>query len=377
MTLDTLIVQPNDAAAPAIREHFDSVQSLRGIAAALVVLYHAQGNVLLRYSDHYSLLNSFYALRDFGGLGVDIFFVISGFIMVHTSRNYFGVSNAGVNFMLRRLIRIAPMYWLVTAFIISLLTFAPSVFSTLKLQWPHVIQSVLFLPTQNSAGEYAPVLNVGWTLTYEMYFYILFALLLAFPMRVSLIATTVLFAASALSRHFYYLGGPYGYVLQNDILLEFVTGEWIAYWMVIGGRMKKGLAYGLLAVAIVAFAVTIMVGPLSGIRFPDQGIPAAILLLTVVQLEQIGVLRCPRWLTEIGNESYSLYLIHIIVLAAFFKLMVAAAVANYVPVDLFIPAGVLISVVAARPSYLLVEKPLTAWLTATAAALRARKPSFG
>jgi hypothetical protein len=121
-----------------------SIQVLRGIAAVMVVLFHVCGFQI-------------------GAAGVDIFFVISGFIMFHTNRNVFGLTGAAILFLKRRILRIAPLYWLCSAF-----AFWPGV------ELKSLVASVLFVPVRSEDGSIHTVLAPGWSLNFEMFFYIVF-----------------------------------------------------------------------------------------------------------------------------------------------------------------------------------------------------------
>jgi exopolysaccharide production protein ExoZ len=125
-----------------------SIQILRAAAALGVLLDHAG-----RWLDVAPIV-------DIGAAGVDLFFVISGFIMVYTSERLFGQTGAPQRFLARRIIRIVPLYWTLTAFA-ALVLFGFG---------PNTLGSYLFIPTHRG-----PILTVGWTLNYEMMFYSLFA----------------------------------------------------------------------------------------------------------------------------------------------------------------------------------------------------------
>jgi exopolysaccharide production protein ExoZ len=149
----------------------NAIQGLRGIAALLVVADHS----LLRFSEwtNTQALKSdhlLYVAELLGRHGVEIFFLISGFIMTVTSYEEFGKHNAPANFLWRRIVRIVPLYWLITALVIGQLVWrghAPNP------AW--VAKSLAFIPYENEAGSWQPLLRRGWTLNYEMFFYALFA----------------------------------------------------------------------------------------------------------------------------------------------------------------------------------------------------------
>lgn len=341
-----------------------SIQSLRGIAALLVVLAHALRSAGLTFHGHTSALAGFFHLRDFGTIGVDIFFVISGFIMVYVNHDAFGRPRASMDFIVRRLIRICPLYWLLTALLVLLLYFAPQGFNTLRFQPAHVVRSFLFIPTTNSAGEFFPVLIVGWTLSYEMYFYAIFALLLPTSLRWSLASTAVLFVVTTLAGYWQPHAGPVSHAFFNPILIEFVLGECIAYGLLQGRALAPRAAAGVGALVLAIFAIQIVAGPLVRSHLIDRGLPSAALVLALVSLEHRRRLPVPGWLKRAGDESYSLYLTHVITIAVLAKVCVALRVTRWLPVDAVILLGLALAVIAAHFVYRGVERPMTRRLNA-------------
>jgi exopolysaccharide production protein ExoZ len=166
-----------------------TVQALRAVAAASVVMHHDLA-VLIRkagYAPTFSVV---------GAAGVDLFFIISGFVMIYTHFDVFNTPGAGASFARRRVVRVAPLYWIVTTATVVLLIVIPNVFSSVKLVWANVVFSYFFLLSQLPSGDINTVVIVGWTLCFEAYFYLVFALLLHLPRRYFL-ATSGLVLASA------------------------------------------------------------------------------------------------------------------------------------------------------------------------------------
>jgi len=153
-----------------------SIQALRAIAASLVVVLHTYA-----YLEARDLISSTPDLVESGRAGVDIFFVISGFIMTYISGDSFGKPSASKDFLIKRIIRIVPIYWFYTLIMAALLLLVPHLFSDGKsFDLTHAITSFLFIPWENNSGFLKPVLQVGWTLNFEMYFYLIVTLLLFF-----------------------------------------------------------------------------------------------------------------------------------------------------------------------------------------------------
>ena len=154
---------------------FVGVQVLRGIAAMLVVLCHASQMV------HYRL--GVGEVLFFGASGVDVFFPISGFVMAVTTRRYWGQAGHALDFLVRRLIRIVPIYWGATLLKLLLIVALPAVVGATRLDAWHVTASFLFIPAFDAEHKAFPVVPIGWTLNFEMLFYLLFAAVLALRLQ--------------------------------------------------------------------------------------------------------------------------------------------------------------------------------------------------
>ncbi len=157
-----------------------ALQVMRGIAASLVVVDHS----ILRHVEwaDYPLIMKVAAPYS-GTLGVAVFFVISGFIMMHTAGNQFGKNGASLTFLRKRIVRIVPLYWAATALEVALRLRKGGVIDPQAL-----LASLFFIPVPVAPGDYMrPLLGVGWTLNYEMFFYCIFAATLHFRRKVGLI----------------------------------------------------------------------------------------------------------------------------------------------------------------------------------------------
>lgn len=146
------------------------IQYLRGLAAMMVVWHHSISQVA--GSERYLS-----RIPEFGPYGVDLFFMISGFIMLVTT---WEKPISPLEFMRHRIQRVVPLYWAATLLIILAAIFAPSAFKALKYDATSILKSLFFVPYESLArpGEIFPLLVPGWSLNYEMFFYVIFALLL-------------------------------------------------------------------------------------------------------------------------------------------------------------------------------------------------------
>ena len=198
------------------------IQYLRGIAALVVVWHHARGQL-----PGLSLLLP----NEFGAHGVDLFFVISGFIMVLTTT---GKEATPWQFFKRRLVRVAPLYWLVTTALVTLTVLAPNLLNTVKPTPGTTLMSLLFIPhlSIGNPGMVWPILVPGWTLNYEMFFYALFALSLFAPHPLVLLLS-ILAALVAFGQASWAVADPILTTYTSPLLLEFAVGAcigrlWIA-----------------------------------------------------------------------------------------------------------------------------------------------------
>jgi peptidoglycan/LPS O-acetylase OafA/YrhL len=286
---------------------FYSVQYLRACAALLVLFAHA-------FSYQIGIDNPIIVTA--GRLGVILFFVISGFIMVYITGN--GPFSAPT-FLKRRAIRIIPLYWLFTSVAALLAAFAPSLFQTTVFTWPHYLQSLFFVVHQAPERDgVSPILSLGWTLNYEAYFYIAFAVLAFLSVTSRAFVLTVFFIAMWLAG---LLMAPANPVLQfylNASPVAFVIGMWIGRRYLDGGfasDTRYAWLLGLVAAAGVALAFVDDGTPLmTQISFAGQVMWAASLLHLGLILEP----KLKHWslLEELGNASYALYLSHIFVIGA-------------------------------------------------------------
>ncbi len=160
-----------------------------------------------------------------GGAGVDLFFIISGFVMIYSSRELFGSAKSAVIFARLRLIRIVPPYWIATTILI-LIVGAPSM--------DHLLKSLLFV----TDGE--PFLAPGWTLNFEMLFYALFACFIFLPMRTAIKWLSGTIIAIVLIGP--YTGISYIHYVSHPILLEFVAGVLAGFAFIKGLRLDRRMS---------------------------------------------------------------------------------------------------------------------------------------
>lgn len=342
-----------------MQRKLESIQVLRAVAASLVVLFHTQMLMHIyegRYGLPPSLLTSAEGYLLFGQCGVDIFFVISGFVMAYITFDNFGLKQAAIPFLRRRIARIVPAYWFFTSIMAFLLFSFPNLFSTASFDLRGLIFSYLFIPYTPSSLNSAPILAVGWTLSYEFYFYILIALgLIIFTRKQFLIGMGCFFLLSIfLPLPF---NGPIIHLISNPLLLEFYAG------FLIGTAYKNGVELSIWAVLVclVGGIVLFILGVMEQfpfIRIMTWGLPSALLLAGSVFGEKSLNMNWPRWLLSLGDGSYSLYLSHPLLLPGIGKVCVSLGFFTWFSPTVFIVFAWLICCAAGHFFYLFVEKPL-------------------
>lgn len=289
-----------------IRFDYRSIQYLRGVAALAVLLYHLDVQ--------FTRLGNQSFMPDVLASGVDLFFVISGFIMWVTTQDD---AITPLSFYRKRLVRVVPLYWIITSVIVVAALVLPGIVQSAQFDLWHVVASYLFLPYPSPIdGALNPILVPGWTLNYEMYFYAVFALTLLLPRKPRL------YAVSALLLLIVFLGlvfTPETPALQfwtSTMLLEFLFGI-AAGAVLVSGRFDKASWLGW----------AILIGGAVGLGFSEFlewggsrafffGVPCAAILFGAAILDRARAV--PRWRVPklLGDASYSIYLSHGLTLSA-------------------------------------------------------------
>lgn len=339
-------------------DHFVGVQVLRGVAALLVVVFHAG----LMLHDRFPAIGDNWLLR-FGAAGVDIFFPISGFVMLLSTRALLGRADAWRVFLRRRIIRIVPLYWLATTAKVAALVIAPALALHATLDPWHVAASYLFIFAEDSRGVAQPVVPIGWTLNYEMFFYAVMVLVLFW--RRALVPWTVGLILGAAAGSFVVPRGTTPLLVCHPIILEFIAGMGIALLVERDRRLQPAPALGTAAIALGLLVASDAVdsATVERWRLLVWGLPSALLLYAVVSLERHVVGRfwyLPRLL---GDASYALYLSHgfvLPILAVIFSRLGLAGPAWGGPL---FALAILASIAVGIATHLWVERPVTEWLS--------------
>ncbi|MDI3398613.1 acyltransferase [Pseudomonas sp. V88_4] len=278
-----------------------SVQALRALAAWAVVCHHFM-QIFFDFEARGPIGQLFI---DKGAVGVDIFFVISGLVIFLSTE---GKALPPARFLLYRLFRIVPAYWLYTVLMALLVVFARPLLPDQTVDWSHLLLSLLFIPTENPGGYgIYPTLNVGWTLNYEMLFYVLFAWALLFRLQVRLlVVAALLFAVCQAWTGFGWVSEFY----RSDIVYEFLLGIGIGM-LYRRGWIGPALWLPLLGIGAALLAIYHLAPEP---RLLNWGLPSAVLVMASMALERH--VERNRLLKLLGDCSYSVYLMHVLVLSA-------------------------------------------------------------
>lgn len=329
--------------ATAIRR-FERLQALRYLAAAAVVGFHARG-AAIAYLGRDSAIISPLA---HGGFGVDLFFVLSGFIIHYTASTR---EASPAKFLRRRVERIVPLYWFCTLTLAALGLAIPALSS--GQNWanpPHLAQSLTF--TSMAWGQ-SPVVYVGWTLEFEMLFYLLATLgLAALSERYRWRALVCLLSLAAAVGALFPAKWPALAFLTNPIVLEFGFGVAIAE-VVMRGKVDR-LQVGALATALAVLAAT---RAPAGQRVLIAGTTALVIVLFVALIDyrRPEVPKPLQPFVLFGDASYSLYLIQVLTVPACAK--VVKALAPEMPVELFVVVALIASTAASLLLFFGFEQP--------------------
>ncbi len=277
-------------------KHLPSLQVLRFAAAFSVVLFHVGSGLVLQYdlsANPFSL----------GSAGVDIFFVLSGFIISYTTDPAKGI----LHFARRRIARVVPLYWGLTLAIIIIALVRPNLLNSTVVSTEAVIRSFLFIPYEKSNGAIQPLLFLGWTLCYEMFFYLIYGACLMIGRHAGWLASAILLFLVGLHALW-----PEGSVewrfYTSPILIEFVLGIMLQKVFSSLGLIKEGSLLLALTALLAAPAVHYATS-----YFIPGIVPSALFAVLMVtgflfwRMPKGRVIAC---LMLLGDASYSLYLIH-------------------------------------------------------------------
>lgn len=327
---------------------YDSIQILRAVAAMAVVLVH----VFNAYWADYGVVD--YDIFPIGYAGVDMFFVISGFIICHAAQN----ETSAWRFMLKRMFRIIPLYYALTLGLFCVAALVPSLLKSASADFSHLIQSLLFIPYERPNGVIKPLLFLGWTLNYEMFFYVIFAIGFKLSRRPEIFTLCTVFILAIIGAITDTGFAPFDF-LTDSVILNFAWGclVYLLHKHIPGlaGKMKW---YWPVAIGFLLIQNWYRL-PLT--REFAFGLPSAFLLLTVLHYRvitgPIGNLA-----KTVGDASYSLYLSHAYVLQVIVKLLITALGVSTFSVAIMTISVPILSTLFAICLFKFWERPSNTWL---------------
>ena len=326
-----------------------NLQVLRFIAAAGVLCSHTV-DLLIPYNHNRSW---FWAVP--WTSGINIFFVISGFIMVYLTHDSFGDAKAAKSFLTRRIIRIVPAYWFFTSLMVATIILFGAHVKNSTVDAPQILTSYGFVPWPRADGKLNPILSQGWTLNYEAFFYVCFAGCMLLRRGLWLLAGGFL-ALTVL--HPFIPKSLFMLRFWSDpLILEFLGGAAIATIHLSGRRLSPAGSMACIALAVATFVImrSLHFGPLGRmVQFEWSAILLCAGVILAPEPAKVGSIG--RLLQFGGDASYTIYLSHTFTVNA---VVLAWKTAGLGHPWIAAPIAMTIAVAAAMIFYRFAERPFT------------------
>ncbi|MEM1252516.1 MAG: acyltransferase [Cyanobacteria bacterium P01_H01_bin.21] len=310
-------------------QKLELLEAFRGIAALLIVVFHATDLFNLKFNQRFLL-----SVFEFGDAGVDFFFVLSGFFLALSGASYIGNSGKAKDFLFKRCLRIYPVYWLISLCIIPIYFLVPSFGKGYETDIGVILKSLLLIPQ-----AHPPILSVAWFLSHLVFFYLAFLLIILSPK----IGYKLVLAGLWLSVLYSLIDILSGFQLRNNIhffidfifsyyTLEFAAGCWVGHLfkkrqltvsrsrllLVIGCLSFVG--FGLLDVYV--FHTSSETSSIAHYyEFITYGLSSVLIVAGAAFLEKRRRLSVNKGLLTLGAASFSIYLTHYPILSVFTKAM--------------------------------------------------------
>jgi exopolysaccharide production protein ExoZ len=279
----------------------DNIQVLRFVAASLILMTHTTAYMNERLGLGTNTWHD-------GEIGIAIFFVISGVVMHMAGMRLSRDGQGARNFMIRRVARILPLYWLFTTIKICIALASASTYMHNRPDWVNSLASYVLFPMFNSEGEIRPLYGVGWTLLHEMFFYEVFSLCLLFrasPLVGSTVVIVGLWGIGLMATP----SSAWAKVCTNELNLMFIAGLWLAEYFKSPRHVPAWLTAGIAALAAAIFMAN-MAG-LDALMWPyAHRFQAVLIVLLAFLVKPLPTSAAKTTLVRLGDSSYSLYLFH-------------------------------------------------------------------
>jgi len=316
-----------------------SIQMLRAIACISVVHLHTTSK--------------------FGSFGLDIFFIISGFVITM-------IINKGTKpkiFILSRISRIVPLYWILTTFLLVLTILTPELLNSTTFNLTYYFKSIFFIPYYNQNNILEPMLIQGWTLNYEIFFYFCVFISIIIS-RKNLITTLVLFILFFIYFKYFFKESSSAFKIffSTTLIFEFLLGV-IAFYIFKFYQNIKIIPVVPIVAAIVSYITMIYyevetIELNKDLRIYFYGFPSLVLVLSLCFLEKFfSNNNCMKILLNIGHASYSIYLSHIFIIV-FLKIINAKFIFFIFPDLINHLLTIFICLILGRLVYIFIDKPI-------------------
>lgn len=345
---------------PPLQKNLQFIQMLRGIACILVALMH----ITVTFSETYHLpfLGNIFK---FGGSGVDIFFVLSGFIITYSNRQYITKAASIGKFLIKRAIRIFPIYWIIISIFVLLQLLLPSFYRThFQLTATNIISTYLLFPNHEMIN------GVSWSLTNELFFYIIFTFAILIPFKkYSLLLLLVFFIVLLLFPLTSFNTSnknEFTKLLIFPMNIEFLLG--ISVVLLVDYFPKKWCTPFLIT-GIGLFILSALFSNNRLVFFNNDynrvlmfGFPSFLIILAVVKYELAVSIKVNKLFSQLGDASYSINLFHLPIVVAFYKIMVKLNVTNHLLTVIFSLGLFFFICLMGVFIYKKIESPLIKWL---------------
>jgi exopolysaccharide production protein ExoZ len=327
-----------------------SLQVFRGMAALIVLLHHG---VIIMANHEFKYLNTIFNV---GWVGVDFFFVLSGFIIYYTCNTYIGRREKTKEYLIKRLIRIYPIYWLIT---IGVLLMYKIMNHERNFNLDQIIKSILLFPQSD-----IPIVSVSWTLVYEIFFYLMFGLIIYTNKKLGKIICMIWILGILLNS--FKIIDMNGYFYLNFLFsnnnIEFIIGCFVAYYILNYSLKYSGILILLGLLAFIYSWINVIEGDI--IRGSTEsmlmfGTSCGLLVLASASIDLNSKPTIPKILLILGDASFSIYLTHIYIFGFLNQIFLKFNVIN--PLLAF-GIMVIITVILGIFFYYFIEKPMLSFI---------------
>jgi exopolysaccharide production protein ExoZ len=304
-----------------MQKKIENIQGLRGIAILLVILIHLMA-MDKKFGHGERILSDFFII---GASGVDLFFVISGFVLAATSREVFQRPAPILHFFYNRLSRIYPLYWIYCAMTLAVFFMRPEWVPAIRENRTSIMESLLLLPQDG-----LPFLPIAWALVHVIYFYCVFTvLLMAHEKRLTSLlmfwALLITFGNLLYQYGFFSQSTPIIKLITSPLTIEFIAGSLLAKLIQRGMKSLGGTVMIVGAVLLLTgyglfYFLAPGTAPKNWLRVAIFGVPCILMVYGAVTMELSSNIVFPRLVRFLGDASYSTFLSHAIVLLAIGRL---------------------------------------------------------